>query len=154
LHRGECAVLIGPTAAARPPSSRVTGPAAAFAGPVQVGGSEVRSSLKVGYLAHSHDRSTASARCWRSWWRAKRWMPPRAGVLARTCSRATTCSSRSTCSRWGRARLALALLALEGANFWCWTSLPITWTSRRARRCRRCWIISAVRSCWFRTTVS
>ncbi|NMB90148.1 MAG: ABC-F family ATP-binding cassette domain-containing protein [Chloroflexi bacterium] len=120
LHRGECAVLIGPNGSGKTTFLKVLlGQLRPLQGRVQVGGSEVRSSLKVGYFAQSHDALNGECTVLEELV-ARKEMDAAAGraYLAQYLFQGDDVfKPLDVLSGGERARLALALLALEGANF-------------------------------------
>jgi ATP-binding cassette subfamily F protein 3 len=114
LKRGECAALIGPNGSGKTTFLKVLlGQLEPLDGKVQLG-----ASLKTGYFAQAHDRLTSSRSVLDELISHKPILPEQArNYLAQYLFRADDVFKPvSALSGGERARLALAILALDGAN--------------------------------------
>lgn len=115
LRRGECAALVGPNGSGKTTFLKV------LLGQLPVLGGEVRlgASLKIGYFAQAHDGLNGEASVLDELIRHKEMLPGEArGYLAPYQFRdEDVFKPLSALSGGERARLALAILALDGANF-------------------------------------
>jgi ATP-binding cassette subfamily F protein 3 len=115
LRRGECAALIGPNGSGKTTFLKVLlGQLEPLAGEVSLG-----ASLKVGYFAQAHDGLNAECSVLDELLSHKEMHPGEArSLLAQYLFRGEDVFKPvATLSGGERARLALAILALEGANF-------------------------------------
>jgi len=153
LKRGECAALIGPNGTGKTTFLKVLlGQFQPLSGEVRLG-----ASLKIGYFAQVQDHlDPVKTLLEEILSRKEIGDEPARRHLALYLFRGEEASKPVRALSGGaRARLALAILALEGANLLLLDepTNPI-WISLPRRHCRRCWKATAVPSCWSRMIVT